>query len=794
MLRVSLSFKGVLIAFLALLSFLLGGALGHPYLNLGGYALIGVLVGVGAIGYFDIRGVRIRAVGMRQGAEGSARVWVGLESRREGGPFGLDLDGNTGSAIVVRVPDRVGKAFLVHEPPVAMRVRLRSMPLGLVTLTRRVPVDWLAVNSSETTTEALAARLESLSEPDGRLREHRLGEGMRQIHWPLSARLQRLVVRVRDREPEARPRERLRLPPDPAAAPDWRLGHLRAFTLLATLGAIAFLWQQGALTGVAAALLSPLVIGGGLLSLRRAGPPPRLLLLGLYVGILALMAWFVSDLRANVLTRGPIALTVMGIAALFAWDLRDRPYIRAQLFLVVFATVLLPAFFAPRDGQGSGIAFAFVMLALLLAAWAEGRHAIGAARIRLSELGSLSSTLLPLAFFAAMVLILHPWLPAIPLPALPTFGISPVRTASAEGEPLVPGQQGRLNLDSRWPQGDQPVVEVMSRGDRLRTETFDTYREGSWTTSQPQAVAWAAIEGDGPWVRITLRADDMQVLPLPPGTRALRDALLDPVRRADGSVRLSRPAWIGYTFDAQVGGAEVGRKEAPRPSEIRKDGHPRELGPIARKLAGDAPTPREALEQMADRLRTEWRYDLQAPEAPKGLDPVLHFLQDSRRGYCLHFASSLALLGRELGIPTRVVAGYSGGRQVGEKTIFDARHAHAWVEAYVDERWITLDPTPGGSFRPPLDVENGRLLLGAALLVGMGVFLWRRRREPEALRSYRHALRRLQRLGAPVTEATTPGEALNLARGRFDEDAWQAFRETVERYEAERFGAKPSGR
>ncbi|MNT48856.1 hypothetical protein D3C72_1856600 [compost metagenome] len=58
------------------------------------------------------------------------------------------------------------------------------------------------------------------------------------------------------------------------------------------------------------------------------------------------------------------------------------------------------------------------------------------------------------------------------------------------------------------------------------------------------------------------------------------------------------------------------------------------------------------------------------------------------------------------------------------------------------------------------------------------------------MRRYRRALLRLQRQGAPVTEATTPREALALARNRLDDEAWQAFHETVQRYERERFGVR----
>jgi MYXO-CTERM domain-containing protein len=226
----------------------------------------------------------------------------------------------------------------------------------------------------------------------------------------------------------------------------------------------------------------------------------------------------------------------------------------------------------------------------------------------------------------------------------------------------------------------------------------------------------------------------------------------------------------------------------PIPAERQTEGSPREFAAIAKRLAGDAATPLEALERIAHHLQTELRYDLQAPEAMAGVDPVLYFLRDSRRGFCVHFASALALLGREIGVPTRLVGGYAGGHQAGDVTVFDERHAHAWVEAYVDGRWITLDPTPGGAFLPGFSSDHGRIVLALTLLGGVGLALWRRRREPEIVSRYRRMLGRLRKAGIPVTEATTPREALDLAREGLDAGAWEEFRELVERYEAARFG------
>jgi len=51
---------------------------------------------------------------------------------------------------------------------------------------------------------------------------------------------------------------------------------------------------------------------------------------------------------------------------------------------------------------------------------------------------------------------------------------------------------------------------------------------------------------------------------------------------------------------------------------------------------------------------------------------------------------------RAVDVPSRLVTGFKGADRLGSTTAYEVqqRHAHAWVEAYIDETWIVLDPTP----------------------------------------------------------------------------------------------------
>ncbi|GAB3542884.1 transglutaminase-like putative cysteine protease [Actinopolyspora lacussalsi] len=71
------------------------------------------------------------------------------------------------------------------------------------------------------------------------------------------------------------------------------------------------------------------------------------------------------------------------------------------------------------------------------------------------------------------------------------------------------------------------------------------------------------------------------------------------------------------------------------------------------------------------------------------------FLFRGKRGYCEQFASAMAVLLREVGIPSRVAVGFTSGQPRGDERVITTEDAHAWVEAHFPGHgWVTFDPTP----------------------------------------------------------------------------------------------------
>ncbi len=272
------------------------------------------------------------------------------------------------------------------------------------------------------------------------------------------------------------------------------------------------------------------------------------------------------------------------------------------------------------------------------------------------------------------------------------------------------------------------------------------------------------------------------------------------------------------------------------------------VGDLARRLTVDAPDRISKVEAVMEHLRG-FEYTLEQRSSARveaGADPLEGFLFDTRAGHCEYYATALAVLLREVDVPTRIVNGYYGAHvnEVGGFFAVRQADAHSWVEVHFGPLgWVTFDPTPPsgrtagddapwwpaatelldamrnayleyvidydlskqlalldglglrGDDRQPRGV--GRWLL-VGLVVGLGglwlVRRWRaggRTTEPPETRLLRRVLDRLAAAGHPTRTDQSPRQ---IARVVAATDP--ALAEPLERflvgYEALRFGPHPS--
>jgi transglutaminase-like putative cysteine protease len=153
--------------------------------------------------------------------------------------------------------------------------------------------------------------------------------------------------------------------------------------------------------------------------------------------------------------------------------------------------------------------------------------------------------------------------------------------------------------------------------------------------------------------------------------------------------------------------------DAPLPESVEQftelpNSLPEEIGDLARSVTAGATNPYDRARLLRDYFRGGlFTYDTSV-DLDDQVGATLVFLRE-RRGFCVQFASTYALMARSLGIPTRVAVGFTPGGlnpDTGRYRVTNYE-AHAWPEVWLSGvGWTNqFDPTPpstqpGGSDLP----------------------------------------------------------------------------------------------
>lgn len=137
---------------------------------------------------------------------------------------------------------------------------------------------------------------------------------------------------------------------------------------------------------------------------------------------------------------------------------------------------------------------------------------------------------------------------------------------------------------------------------------------------------------------------------------------------------------------------------------IAQEQTPSIISETARAAAGDEASSYEKAVALQQYLRAgDFVYSEEAPVEEDydgtGLDVIATFLE-VKSGYCVHFASAMALMARSLGIPARVAVGFLPGEMIdgereGKRTFEASSHdLHSWPELYFEGiGWVPFEPT-----------------------------------------------------------------------------------------------------
>ncbi|WP_391204229.1 transglutaminase domain-containing protein [Psychrobacillus sp. L4] len=144
---------------------------------------------------------------------------------------------------------------------------------------------------------------------------------------------------------------------------------------------------------------------------------------------------------------------------------------------------------------------------------------------------------------------------------------------------------------------------------------------------------------------------------------------------------------------------------------------PEKLPPRISELALSITENRDSLYEKAKSIeryfsRNGYRYDQMLAAVPKGnTDYVDQFLFETKIGYCDNFSTSMVVMLRTLGIPSRWVKGFASGEIVQKEDNIPVykvtnNDAHSWVEAYFPGvGWMYFEPTIGFSNSAKLEYD-----------------------------------------------------------------------------------------
>lgn len=402
---------------------------------------------------------------------------------------------------------------------------------------------------------------------------------------------------------------------------------------------------------------------------------------------------------------------VLAIALDFLAQIVKRPALVGIPLLIV---LLIPTFFV--GAEGNPLAFVLTAGAYLLVLYLDlGEVRVGGAL----AVGATAVT-------AALVLPLM--LPAITPPTPPD-----------NGNGFAVGINTFINLgdDLRRPN----VTEVLRYTNEnvepqyLTVSIITDFRGDKWTPEAPTInrqnflIDFRSAPGVGAGVEVVERTTQIEIVnmgghwvPAPYAPTSITEldgnwsydsetlSVTSPNLSIRGEQYTVTSAAVAPTL-VQLRAAEPTASAALAPYLEVPDGLPEIVTQTAAEVAGAATTSYDQAIALQDFFTSgEFTYSETAP-VEQGYDgssiAIVGRFLDERSGYCIHFASAMAVMARTLGIPARMAVGFTPGEfrratenQPAYYTVTTA-NLHAWPELWFDGvGWVRFEPTPGRGLAP----------------------------------------------------------------------------------------------
>jgi transglutaminase-like putative cysteine protease len=465
------------------------------------------------------------------------------------------------------------------------------------------------------------------------------------------------------------------------------------------------------------------------LAARRVPTPVRMLVGTLAVVIVSVWA---SDPRS----------TTYGFPTPHAWHLLARHLQAAHSILVAFSFPLHPAqgivFLAAlavglvsvlaavilhaSDGKGHLYPGGALLCLFALLTFACAENATASAALPLSSFVAVCAITLSTARRPAAggpaVSALQAWKSAgTVLSVVLIIGVSliafTVTAAPAARIVSVPVPPTALSLTSRLVAlevHDANVVLFRAHSPYptyWQVAVLDVLRQGVWVAG-PDDVEPAPPNNGATFVStVDVVHFSSRVVPAPPatvavaglGAAAITQEGVQVARRTTNRERYTTTSVIPVSDPASlVGSGGASYPPGLLAADLSLPALPSSIHRLAQEATIGTRTPLGQAEALVDWFRSgRFRYTLDPPAALPGVNPLVSFLTRTRAGTCEQFAGAFTVLARSLGLPTRLVVGFTAGTYSGPHEVtVKGDDAHAWPEVYLGAAagWVSFEPTP----------------------------------------------------------------------------------------------------
>ena len=324
------------------------------------------------------------------------------------------------------------------------------------------------------------------------------------------------------------------------------------------------------------------------------------------------------------------------------------------------------------------------------------------------------------------------------LPGFRSPGLVEFSTRPGDSIHIDPFVSIKAQLERRDPVSLFQVTPTNAQGDPVpaywRLYALDEFDGTTWRSSDPQnnegqllqtpALLASSISPSASILRQRFRVltdlgDGWMPMAYPPQS-------LD---SASGTIRYDRYLTAALSPEPLQAGTEytvTSVIESPTPEELDRVSFPEGslypnytyvppgVSPVVKRLAqqwtAGAENPYRAVLAIQNRfLDGSFRYSLDVKPSTDA-NALVDFLTKTRVGFCQQFATAMAVMVRELGLPARVAVGFRPGTRTGDTYVVSTEDAHSWVEVlFPVYGWLAFEPTPGRFSTSPLATPGSYL-------------------------------------------------------------------------------------